>query len=88
VRASELINRLEEIVERDGDVEVELPDGTLLTRVSMVAAPLPSVPRRLTAAEIERHNQLLRVREAKPRMIHRDSLSEAARKAGFLKGGG
>lgn len=64
MRASELINRLEEIIERDGDVEVELPDGTLLTRVTMVAAPLPSVPRRLTAAEIERHNEVARIREA------------------------
>ena len=67
MRATELINRLEEIIERDGDVEVELSDGTLLTKVTMVPAPLPSVPRRLTATEIARANQLLRVREAAKR---------------------
>ena len=51
VKITELISRLEEILERDGDMEMELPDGTLITKVSIVRGPLPSVPRRMTADE-------------------------------------
>jgi hypothetical protein len=49
MRASQLINRLEEILDREGDVEIELPNGTPLTKVTMVAAP-----RHLTAHEAGR----------------------------------
>jgi hypothetical protein len=36
MRVTELIDRLETILDQEGNVEVELPDGTLLKRVEMV----------------------------------------------------
>lgn len=36
MRVSELINRLEEILDREGDIDVELPDGTLMKRIEVV----------------------------------------------------
>lgn len=36
MRVSELINRLKEILDREGDIDVELPDGTLMKRIEVV----------------------------------------------------